>query len=103
LSIKYLYNYFEGDPFEFDVEDRLISSAQCHEPWIDTYRSIGQGSSFEYFNLIALNVTNAVKHWKIYDPFSLEIKHKGLRKMIENLKDGFNSIQQRYLSKNKKI
>jgi hypothetical protein len=30
LSVKYLYNYFEGDIFPFDTEDMMIASTNCH-------------------------------------------------------------------------
>lgn len=34
ISIKYLYRYFTGEIFRFDLEDSLALSSGSHDPWI---------------------------------------------------------------------
>ncbi len=66
-------------------------------------RSLAQCTSKEWFNLVAINVTHSVKDWRVDDPCSAEVKHKGLKKMVERYGDWFSEVKKQYERRNQRL
>lgn len=96
FSIKYLYQYFMGEIFRFDEEDRLLELNHCHEQWTEIYKGISLCQSYSCFNIVALNVGNSIKHWSNVNPFGLKFSSKGLTKFVETFRQFFEEKKKRY-------
>mgnify|MGYP000398012597 CR=1 FL=1 len=67
----------------------MIMKMKSHDSWIDAYRGICQCVSADKFNMVAINVTNAIPHWKIVNPFKIYVKSQGLKQYIDSLRGSY--------------